>query len=413
MEALLLLTEKRNKTVKGRMVYNGKPSREWIGKEDSASLTATLESILITAVIDAKERRDVMMADVPNAFIQTVMPKPKDGQARVMMKITGVLVDMLVQLDPALYGLYIIFENNRKVLYIQVLHAIYGMLESSLLWYKKFRKDLEKHGFKFNPYNPCIANCTVAGKQHTIRFHVDDLMSSHEDPRVNDKFLHWLNKMYGGYGEVKAMRGRTHDYLRMLMMFRKDGKLNVDMSDYVQSMVDDFSKKLKSTDTTMTPAGENLFDVGDDEPLDKARMEEFHTTVAKGLFVSKQARPDIQPTIVGLCTRVTKPNETDWRKLIHLIKYLNGTRRKILTLSADTLNVIKWHVDASFAVHPDFKSHTGAVMTFGEGAVQSMSRKQKINTSSSTHTELVAADDAVVMILWTKMFLEAQGYPVK
>ena len=56
MEALLLLTEKRNKTVKGRMVYNGKPSREWIGKEDSASPTAALESILITAVIDAKER---------------------------------------------------------------------------------------------------------------------------------------------------------------------------------------------------------------------------------------------------------------------------------------------------------------------------------------------------------------------
>ena len=52
-------------------------------------------------------------------------------------------------------------------------------------------------------------------------------------------------------------------------------------------------------------------------------------------------------------------------------------------------------------------------MTFGEGAVQSMSRKQKINTSSSTHAELVAADDAVVQILWTKMFLEAQGYPVK
>ena len=149
-----MLTEKRNKTVKGRMVYNGKPSREWIGKEDSASPTAALESILITAVIDAKERQDVMTADVLNAFIQTVMPKPKEGEARVMMKITGVLVDMLVQLDPALYGPYAVFENNRKVLYVQVLHAIYGMLESSLLWYKKFRKELEEYGFEFSSYDP-------------------------------------------------------------------------------------------------------------------------------------------------------------------------------------------------------------------------------------------------------------------
>ena len=52
-----------------------------------------------------------MTADVPNAFIQTVMPKPKDGQAWVMMKITGVLVDMLVQLKLDLYGPYVVYEN--------------------------------------------------------------------------------------------------------------------------------------------------------------------------------------------------------------------------------------------------------------------------------------------------------------
>ena len=74
MEALLFLTEKRDKTIKGRMVYNGKPTREWMSKEDSASPTVLLESLLLTAIIDAKERRDVMSADVPNAFVQTSMP---------------------------------------------------------------------------------------------------------------------------------------------------------------------------------------------------------------------------------------------------------------------------------------------------------------------------------------------------
>ena len=42
----------------------------------------------------------LMSADVPNAFIQTEMPEIKQGEERVMMKITGVLVDMLIQLDP-------------------------------------------------------------------------------------------------------------------------------------------------------------------------------------------------------------------------------------------------------------------------------------------------------------------------
>ena len=95
MEALMFLTEKRDKTVKGRMVYNGKPTREWLDKEDSASPTVALESIMLTAVIDAKEERDVMSADVPNAFIQTPMPERKNREERVVMKITGVLVDLL------------------------------------------------------------------------------------------------------------------------------------------------------------------------------------------------------------------------------------------------------------------------------------------------------------------------------
>jgi hypothetical protein len=63
--------------------------------------------------------------------------------------------------------------------------------------------------------------------------------------------------------------------------------------------------------------------------------------------------------------------------------------------------------------NPDFKSHTGAVMTLGKGAMQSNVRKQKMNVQSSTEGELVAVDDAATMILWTKLFLEAQGYDVE
>ena len=49
-------------------------------------------------------------------------------------------------------------------------------------------------------------------KQHTVGFHVDDLMSSHVDPAVNDEFYEWLNKQYGEHGEVPVTRGKTHDF---------------------------------------------------------------------------------------------------------------------------------------------------------------------------------------------------------
>ena len=83
------------------------------------------------------------------------------------------------------------------------------------------------------------------------------------------------------------------------------------------------------------------------------------------------------------------------------------------TLEADNTNIINWYADAAFAVHPDLKSHTGGVMTMGKGAIQTMSMKQKLNTKSSTEAELVGADDVVNQILWTKYFLEEQGYDVK
>ena len=412
-EALMFLTEKRDKSIKGRMVYNGKPTRDWMTKEDTASPTVSLESIFLTAVVDAKEGRDVMTADVPNAFIQTPMPDVKPGEPRVIMKITGVLVNLLVKIQPEIYGPYVVYENNRKILYVRVLKALYGSLVASLLWYKQFRSDLEDKGYKFNPYDPCVANKKVNGKQHTVRFHVDDLMASHMDSKVNDKFLKWLNKMYGTYGEVKATRGPIHDYLGMTFDFSDPGKVKIDMIDYMNAMVDDFSMDFKEGDVTPNPAGDDLFAEGTGNKLDKQQAQEYHTFVAKGLFASKRARPDIQPTIAVLCTRVKEPNEDDWRKLIKLLKYINNSKNDKLILSADDLHVIKWHVDAAFAVHPDFKSHTGGTMTYGQGAVQSMSRKQKLNTKSSTTAELVGTDDLSTMILWTKLFMEAQGYKIK
>jgi hypothetical protein len=122
------------------------------------------------------------------------------------------------------------------------------------------------------------------------------------------------------------------------------------------------------------------------------------------------ARPNIQQAILVLCTRVRDPNQADWEKLMRVMKYLNGTKEENLTLSADDLRVIKWYVDTSFAVHPDFKSHTGAMMMLGKGAMQSITRKQKMNMQSSTEGGLVTVNDSATMILWTKLFLEAQGY---
>ena len=91
------------------------------------------------------------------------------------------------------------------------------------------------------------------------------------------------------------------------------------------------------------------------------------------------------------------------------MKYLKDTKDIPLTLEADNSGCIRWWVNASFAVHPDMKIHPGAMMSMGQGAAISVSKKQKLNTKSSTESDLVGVDDYMPMIIWVEYFLDAQG----
>lgn len=411
LDSLIFLVEKRDGQVKARTCANGSTQRVYMSKEEAASPTVMIESILLTATIEAKENRDIMTVDIPNAFIQTDI-KSDDGE-RVIMKIKGALVDMLVQLDPTTYKNFVVYDGKVKVLYVQVLKAIYGMLQSSLLFYKKLCADLTGQGFVINPYDPCVANRLVDGKQQTLNWHVDDLKSSHVDPRVNDQFHKWLEHMNSDpkIGQVKAVRGKRHDYLGMVLDYEEPGKVKVDMTTYVKAIVEDFPEPVQRFSHPWTG---NLFNVDPKSPkLSKDKAEYFHTFTAKGLFVSKQARQDIQPGIAFLTTRVKEPTAQDWSKLRKVIGFLKQTKDDVLTLEANPCGTITWYLDASFAVHGDMRSHTGTCMSLGRGSTQSVSTKQKVNTRSSTEAELVSVDDVISKVLWTKRFLEAQGYPVK
>jgi hypothetical protein len=91
------------------------------------------------------------------------------------------------------------------------------------------------------------------------------------------------------------------------------------------------------------------------------------------------------------------------------MRYIKGTINLPLILRADNLNVIKWWVDASFTTHDDCRGHTGGTMSLGKGSITGTPKKQKINTRSSTESELVGDDDMLPQIMWTRYFIEAQG----
>jgi hypothetical protein len=297
------------------------------------------------------------------------------------------------------------------VLYVKLQKALYGCLRSALFFYKKLLKDLEDRGFVVNPYDPYVGNKTVNGKQFTITWHVDDLKLSHVDVKVVDKMISWLKSIYGK--DMRVSRGKKHDYLGMDLDYSVPGEVRVTMVDYLKRVITEFLEVI--TGGATSPAAEILFTVrpeGECEPLEEKRVIAFHHCVAQLLFASARARKYIQSGVAFLTTRVRNPDEDDWSKLKRLLRYIRCTIHLPLILRADSLNVIKWWVDASFATHDNCRGHTGATMSLGRGSIIGMSKKQKINTRSSTESELVGADDAIPHMMWTCYFLEGQGYKV-
>ena len=84
----------------------------------------------------------------------------------------------------------------------------------------------------------------------------------------------------------------------------------------------------------------------------------------------------------------------------------------LASLSADGSGMLKWFIDGSFGVHPNMRGHTGGGLTRGRGFPINNYTKQKINTRSSTESEIVEVDDCLPAVCLSRYFLEAQGYAI-
>ena len=199
----------------------------------------------------------------------------------------------------------------------------------------------------------------------------------------------------------------------MTIDFSEDGKVKFYMQDYIKALLAEAPEEIMKGSAT-TPAANHLFQINPEATkLDMKQAETFHHLTAKLLYLCKRTRPDLQMAVAFLTTRVQNPDIDDFKKLGRCLRYIQETKDIPLILTATDPHVIQWWVDASFAIHPDMKSHTGATMSMGRGSIYSLSTKQKINTRSSTEAELVGVNDAMSLIIWTRNFLEDQGFSIK
>ena len=156
ISSLLFLKEKRRGKAKGRACMNLAPRRAYIRKEDASPPTVANDSVFITSVIADNKKRFVRCYDVPGAFLHT------ESDENVLMVLRGELAEMMVHIAPQIYRPYVNMDKKgTHILCVRLKKALYGLLRSSLLFYRKLRGDLGAYGFKINSYDPYVGNKMV------------------------------------------------------------------------------------------------------------------------------------------------------------------------------------------------------------------------------------------------------------
>ena len=172
--------------------------------------------MFLTAVVDAWENREVAVLDIPGGLIQV------DMDELVHIQFCGEMVDKLLEIDHELYSGYVTEERGEKVMYVELLKALYGTLCTAWLFLGKLQTKLVKDwGFITNRYDSCVVNKMVDGKQLAVAWHVDDLNVSHEQESALDEFIAMMEKEFGQGVPLSASRSPIQEYLGVVTTVRR------------------------------------------------------------------------------------------------------------------------------------------------------------------------------------------------
>lgn len=134
-------------------------------------------------------------------------------------------MDMLLRIALEVYKDFITLDKrgNKKLL-VKCLNALYGTMVAAPLYYQKFTNTLKEEGFKMNPWNPCIWNKIIEGKQCMICFHVDNCKILHASQLTVNQVIEWFQKDYKSVFEDRSRKmkincGKVHKHLGMTLNF--------------------------------------------------------------------------------------------------------------------------------------------------------------------------------------------------
>jgi len=359
-----------------------------------ANVLTTNIQMKIAAALD----EEMCIYDIKCAYLHTRMePDSKSIYVKLAPSVTKTYLDLF----PSYQSLV-----HHNCLYMKLNAYMYGLPAASLMFQKHLEKFLTDNEFVQSKVDECFfVKYDDAENYMRVSVHVDDMLVTGKGVNIFRRFEEALSAAFTGHTKQS---GDRLSYLGTSLI--RDRNHRVIKKSQI-ALIESLLERMGMSDCNVTdmPYGSDILE--SDEGSPPCNREEFLSLVMTMLFIARMSRYDIMWIVNYLATKSACPSMKYWEAAKRVLRYLKGTLQYHLVLIGSDLTV-DIMADASHALHDDSKGHSGIQVRMGGNVVYCISGKQKVNTISSTETELMCVRDAVTYVPYILEIFSEMRIPV-
>lgn len=300
--------------------------------------------------------------------------------------------------------------KGREHLVWKLLKTLYGLKQAGRIWYLTFRDGMLKLGYCPLAADSCIFfRISLDGKKMTIvAVHVDDMI-------VLSNSKAELERSKKEIGETFPISDGGEPTFLLGMHIERDRSkrtIKISQGNYVDNILSEFG--MENCNEKKIPLPTGLLPGKTEDPVNEDRRRRYQKALGLLMYLACTTRPDLSHSVSYLSQFSSNPTEEHWRLVVHLLRYLKGTRDYCLSFGgSSTQPSIIAYSDADYAQNSDRKSFTGFVLKLSEGdsPVIWKSRKQTCVTTSTVESEYVAACTTSKDVVWLRLLLSELSFP--
>lgn len=301
------------------------------------------------------------------------------------------------------------YSADGTKLFWKMKKAIYGLKQSSRLWFITCRKLLCDYGFQVSASDPCIFVYRESGGIAVIDIHVDDMILATSLKMTASAVKEYLMDKL----PIKDL-GANKNFLGVNMERNYEERtIRLSQGKYIDSALKKFN--MNNAKPSSTPIQSNVA-IPIYNPEEPPYTAPYMEAVGSLIYLVTWTRPDIAYAVSIVGQFNAGYNHIHWSMVQRILRYLAGTRQYALELGGiipeGTKNPIEGFSDADYAGDKeDFKSRSGMLVTFNKRPIFWKTKKQSIVAKSTTSAEIIAAGVVADEIKWTMDMLNDLGMP--